>query len=71
MYPRYITQNVKTALADTPVVFILGPRQCGKTTLVKNLIAADQRTYITLDDQTQFEIAKTDPVGLFLSIFFV
>jgi len=38
MYPRYATQNVKKALTDTPVVFVMGPRQVGKTTLVKSLI---------------------------------
>ena len=38
MYPRYITQNVKEALTDTPVVFAMGPRQVGKTTLVKSRV---------------------------------
>lgn len=66
MYPRYSEHHVKEALSDTPVVFIMGPRQAGKTTLVKTLIdemGSEQWTYITLDDQTQFEIAKADPVG--------
>lgn len=66
MYPRYSEYNVKEALSDTPVVFIMGPRQAGKTTLVKALITetgADNWTYITLDDQAQFEIAQADPVG--------
>ena len=40
----------------------MGPRQVGKTTLVKSLIN-EQWEYITLDDQAQFEIAKADPVG--------
>ena len=66
MYPRYSDHNVKEALSDTPVVFIMGPRQAGKTTLVKTLITetgADNWTFITLDDQAQFEIARADPVG--------
>ena len=66
MYPRYSEHNVKEALSDTPVVFIMGPRQAGKTTLVKTLITetgADNWTFITLDDQAQFEIARADPVG--------
>jgi len=62
MHPRYATQNVKEALTDTPVVFVMGPRQVGKTTLVKSLIN-DEWEYITLDDQAQLEIAKADPVG--------
>ena len=62
MHPRYATQNVKEALTDTPVVFVMGPRQVGKTTLVKSLIN-DEWEYITLDDQAQLAIAKADPVG--------
>jgi len=62
MYNRFSTDNIKVALADTPVVFVMGPRQSGKTTLVKSLID-DSWEYINLDDQTQFEIAKNDPVG--------
>lgn len=66
MYPRYTERRVKEALSDTPVVFIMGPRQAGKTTLVKTLMGEmgpAAWTYITLDDQAQFEIAQADPVG--------
>ena len=62
MLPRYCIKNIKQALADTPVVFIMGPRQTGKTTLIKSIID-DSWTYITLDDLTQLQIAQTDPVG--------
>lgn len=62
MYSRFSTETIKIALTDTPVVFLMGPRQSGKTTLVKNLID-DSWEYINLDDQTQFEIAQNDPVG--------
>ena len=62
MFPRFAANRVKLALADTPVVFVMGPRQCGKTTLVKSLID-DTWEYITLDDRAQTEIARADPVG--------
>lgn len=62
MYERYIKQKVEIALADTPVVMIAGPRQCGKTTLAKELIT-DEWSYITFDDPAQLSIAKHDPVG--------
>jgi len=62
MYHRFSTEKIKTALTDTPVVFVMGPRQSGKTTLVKNIID-DSWEYINLDDQTQFEVAQNDPVG--------
>lgn len=66
MFPRYSKLRVMEAMSDTPVVFVMGPRQVGKTTLVKTLMTemgSDQWTYITLDDQSQFEIAQADPVG--------
>lgn len=62
MYPRYTIDNIKEALSDTPVVFVMGPRQVGKTTLVTSLIN-NEWEYITLDDQAQFAIAKNDPAG--------
>ena len=62
MYPRYSAKNIQEALADTPVVFVMGPRQAGKTTLVKSLID-EKWEYITLDDRAQLEIARADPVG--------
>ena len=36
-FPRYIGQRLAEALADSPVVLIQGPRQCGKTTLAQML----------------------------------
>ena len=35
LFPRFATDRVTTALEDTPVVMVNGPRQCGKTTLVR------------------------------------
>ena len=62
MLPRLAANRVKVALADTPVVFLMGPRQCGKTTLIRSIIDDDWE-YITLDDRAQLEIARADPVG--------
>ena len=39
-----------------------GPRQCGKTTLVREF-ASRNRTYITLDDDTVLESVRNDPSG--------
>ena len=35
LYPRFAEPPLIEALADTPVVLIHGPRQCGKTTLAQ------------------------------------
>jgi len=62
MFKRFLERRVDEALSDTPVVLIVGPRRAGKTTLVKGMEAAD-RTYVTLDDQTVLDVARSDPVG--------
>jgi predicted AAA+ superfamily ATPase len=59
---RKVRSLIETALTDTRVVLIVGPRQAGKTTLVRQLAGAD-RPYITLDDAGALNAARTDPVG--------
>lgn len=67
IYPRYIQPRVKEALADTPVVLLSGPRQAGKTTLVRQL-AGESRKFISLDDELTLLAARQDPVGLVRSL---
>ena len=62
MYKRLAERRVAEALADTPVVLIVGPRRAGKTTLVRKMGDAS-RTYVTLDDHTVLEAARSDPTG--------
>lgn len=61
--PRYILPRVADALADTPVVLVSGPRQSGKTTLVRQFAGAARR-FVTLDDETTLLAARSDPAGL-------
>lgn len=60
--PRQLKTALAVALADTPVVAILGPRQCGKSTLAKEYDPS--RHYFSLDDQTYLNLAVNDPQGL-------
>ena len=62
LHPRFITGLIDIALGDTPVVLVTGPRQCGKTTLVRDL--ASGRAFLTLDDDTALASALNDPSGL-------
>ncbi len=62
MKKRAIAPRVLEALADTPVVFVQGPRQVGKTTLVQNLQSHGHLAeYFTLDDAVVLSAAQSDP----------
>jgi len=41
---------LEAALARSPVVAVLGPRQCGKTTLARQLVPAASANYFDLED---------------------
>ncbi len=68
MLTRRATELVRDALADTPVVLIVGPRQCGKSTLAQAFLEDGARTAVTLDDPDAYGLARTDPKG-FLKTF--
>lgn len=61
IYPRYLMESLKVALADTPAVLIHGARQSGKTTLAKML--GDEYAYYTFDDETTLTATRLDPIG--------
>ena len=63
LYPRFAEAGVVEALADSPVVLLHGPRQCGKTTLAKLVGARKGYAYITFDDDVAREAAESDPAG--------
>ncbi|GAA5482164.1 ATP-binding protein [Haloferula sargassicola] len=58
---RSIQWAMDEAMLDTPVVCLLGPRQCGKSTLARS--QGDGRPYMTLDDDNLLTIAEKDPGG--------
>ena len=61
-FKRHVRAEVEAALADTPVVLINGPRQAGKTTLIRRLAGA-KRTYFTLDDPATLQAVREDVTG--------
>jgi predicted AAA+ superfamily ATPase len=64
MYRRWIKPAVNDALSDTPVVFLAGARQTGKSTLVQEIAGENGRTrYVTMDDSTLLAAARHDPQG--------
>ena len=63
LYPRWIEPRIDEALLDTPMVLLAGPRQAGKTTLVRQF-AERGLHYLTLDDELTLLSAREDPVGM-------
>ncbi|MBZ0225947.1 MAG: ATP-binding protein [Comamonas sp.] len=64
LYPRQIETRLAEALQDTPVVLLAGPRQAGKTTLVRQIAQRQGLRYLTLDDALTLLSARQDPVGM-------
>jgi predicted AAA+ superfamily ATPase len=51
MIPRpELSAQIKTALARSRVVALIGPRQCGKTTLARTFVPPDSVNYFDLED---------------------
>ncbi|MBL7109825.1 MAG: AAA family ATPase, partial [Candidatus Marinimicrobia bacterium] len=59
MVKRQLTQQIKEIAKKMPVVAVLGPRQSGKTTLVK--VAFPNYNYVNFEDLEIREFAKDDP----------
>ena len=66
LFPRSLAPVLREALADTPVVCLLGPRQSGKTTLVQQL--APDRAFVSLDEHNYYQTAGADPDGFVASL---
>lgn len=54
-----LRSRAREALADTPAILIVGPRQSGKSTLVGELVG-DTMPYVTLDDASVLDAATQD-----------
>lgn len=64
---RTLETYIKQANKQFPALFITGPRQVGKTTILKHLCSND-RKYVTLDDPMLKNLAKEEP-KIFLERF--
>ena len=63
---RDLEEKIKALAEDYSCILITGPRQVGKTTVLRQLMS-DDREYVTLDDLEERSLAKRDP-AMFLSI---
>lgn len=61
--PRLVQASLQDSLADTPVVLLQGPRQCGKTTLARSVAEPAGFGYLSFDDDNLVRAARADPLG--------
>lgn len=66
---RHMEEKILELSQVYPALLLTGPRQSGKTTMLKMLVEKENigREYVSLDDLTVREMAKSDP-ALFLQI---
>lgn len=60
--PRRASTDLRAALRTFPAVLVLGPRQCGKSTLVRK--AAGRRRVFDLERPEHLAALRADPTGL-------
>jgi len=63
--PRHLTDELQEALTSARIVNIIGPRQAGKTTFVRDIFASERSgaRFVTLDDQGLLKAIESDPEG--------
>ena len=67
MFIRRASEKVlKEMMNSFKVILVTGPRQNGKTTLIKHVLNKSY-SYVTLDDINQLDIASNDPKLFFLN----
>ena len=69
---KYIKRELERKFLAMNTVFkavmVTGARQVGKSTMLKRLASSEERTYVTLDNSRDRELAKSDP-GLFFQVY--
>jgi uncharacterized protein len=68
MYTRNLAPLITELLNEFRVVYLTGPRQAGKTTLVRAIADKSGMQYLTLDQQAVLESATHDPHGFIQSL---
>jgi len=63
---RQAEELIKRMISMFKVILVTGPRQVGKTTLLRHVLS-DGYTYVTLDDINELEVAKSDPKLFFMN----
>jgi uncharacterized protein len=59
-----LVQRIQTALRQNPVTTLIGPRQCGKTTLARELAAQQPTEYFDLESPADFDRLANPMIAL-------
>ncbi len=58
MYKRFLSQNINRRVGKGKAIIIVGPRQVGKTTLLKEFINNSEHLFLDCDDPTVRELLE-------------
>lgn len=61
MRHRFAKELLEDTLSDTPITVLQGARQVGKSTLVREVLAGREATFLSLDAAPSYNAAKADP----------
>jgi predicted AAA+ superfamily ATPase len=65
-FPRHLEDSIRKYQQIFPIIAILGPRQCGKSTLIKQLFSPEKNS-IYLDLQNLEDLNKLNDPRLFFN----
>ena len=68
LFKRLIKTRLVELLQDFRIVYLTGPRQAGKSTLVREIAKEQGMGYYTFDDATLAASAESDPQGLLAAL---
>ena len=67
-YKRGMDAWLERTMNTRPLVYLNGPRQCGKSTMVGNFLPAESVNYLSLDVPVNLASAKADPAKFIQSL---
>ena len=67
-FERFLIEHLEKTLTTRPLVYLNGPRQCGKSTLVKGLNSRKNANYLSFDSPVIASAAKADPAEFIRSL---
>ena len=67
-YLRFLKESILESFKISPITLLIGPRQSGKTTLMRELGESLDMHYLTFDTLKQLAAAEEDPEGFIASI---